>query len=218
MTTPFPRTTVLIGLAAVLLSAAGCTTRGFQRAAATSTSMERAASELEEAQTQIIVATTALDSMVNQPQQDLRPLFRQYRESVADVENTYNDLLERSNRLAQQKEAYMATWDQRNSEIQNADIRDRSLERQREVTEDFARAQRAAERAQQTLQPLLTELRDIQRLLSVDLTAAGVAMVRQVADRARQNAQEARSTLGEVAQEFRSVSATLDPQTLAAAE
>ena len=217
MTSLLRRSCLTLALVSAVLFA-GCATRGYQRAEATSNSMEAAATDMARTQAQISLATSTLSAMLNQPQQDLRPAFNDFSRAVANLQERYADLENRSNELAQRRDAYLTTWDQRNAEIQNPDIRDASLARQRQVTEDFARAQQAYQNARQTLQPLVSDLQDVQRLLSVDLTANGIATVRELALNARNRAESARQTLDQVASEFRAVSSTLDPQSEALTE
>lgn len=200
--------------ASALLAATGCQTRGYQRAAATSGSLTTAANELESAKAQINQAVSALEQMVQRPTDDLRPLFTDYRRAVSDLENSVQSLERRSVEMEEHKQNYLATWDQRTGEMLNPQIRDQSLQRQQEVTQQFSDVQNSYTEARESFVPLMQDLRDIQRMLSVDLTAAGVEVARNLLPQIRDNAGDARQALTQLAEDFREVSTNLEPGTM----
>lgn len=207
-----------LALAIALIGAAGCTTAGYERAERTSIAIDRAAADLRTAQQQLARATSALNQLVDEPSEDLRPEFEHYQAAVGDLERTASALDRQANELRDQRLAYLDRWEQQNQEIRSDDIRDRSLQRRDEVAQELAQLEESYRGARETMIPLLRDLQDVQRMLSVDLTPAGLAGARDIVDQARRNIEPARSALADVEQQFRAASVRLEPQTQTTAE
>ena len=204
-------TLATLAAAGLLLAPTGCATRGYEKAAATSDAITEAASQVELAQRQLSEATSALQALSAQPDRELRSAFERYRTAVADLENTVGAVREQTNQMEKQGREYFNTWDVRLSEIRNEDIRARSADRQREVTEQFAEIQRRYQDARQQLDPLMSNLRDIRSALGIDLTPAGLQEARPFIERSDTAATTAREALARLAESLRALSSTLDP-------
>ena len=113
--------------------------------------------------------------------------------------------------MEKQGQQYFNTWDLRLSQIRNEDIRARSAERQREVTEQFADIRLRYENARQQMEPLMSNLRDIQSALGIDLTPAGVDSAREFVRQADSNSIAARQALDQLAEALRNVNSALYP-------
>jgi hypothetical protein len=113
--------------------------------------------------------------------------------------------------MQKQGQQYFATWDSQLAEMQNENVRARSAARQQEVSQQFTAIQQQYAAARQQFPPLLTRLRDIQRLVSVDLTPTGVRTAQDFASRAEGDATMLRQTLDQLAASFRSLSGVLSP-------
>ncbi len=197
---------------------AGCATRGYDQAAATAGSIEKAATELEVAQQHIDNANAALARMAEQPAADLRPAFKEYGRALDDLEHSLNAMHRHAADLSDRRRAYMETWNAQSSEIVSTPLRERSLERRDEVAQLFADARASYEEARDSFMPLLREMRDIQRLLSVDLTANGVQTAQSAVDRILERSPRTREALGDLVEDFRRISRSLEPSTLSDAQ
>lgn len=196
-------------LAAALL--AGCATTGYQKAAATSDSLSTAASQVELAQGQITEVTTALHSLIARPSEDLRPAFKRYQAALGSLDQTVATVNQQTTAMEAQGRNYFDAWDARMAEMKNENIRARSQARQQEVTEQFNDIQRRYQDARRQFEPFITNLHDIQKLLSVDLTPAGIASAREFAEKADTNAAAVRQALDHLGEGLRAVSVTLSP-------
>lgn len=206
------------GLAALLAAAVGlgllsggCATRGYKRAEATADSIGLAASEIERAQTGLRDATSALDVLLNRNPEDLRASFERYRTAVAALEETYGALTRKAEEMDADGERYFAEWDKRVAAMHSEDIRARSLARQQEMAQRFRDIQQGYRDARVQFPPLLTRLRDIQQLLGVDLTPAGIASARGFVDEIEEGSARLRQTLDQLAERFRGLSSNLQP-------
>lgn len=194
----------------------GCATRGYEKAQATSDAITSATREVELAWAQVSETTNTLQALTTTPPGELQPAFEQYRKSIRALEKTVENLRKETSAMEQRGQSYFDTWNVRLGEILNEDIRARSAERQREVTNQFTEIQRRYQNAREKFEPLMSNLRDIQAALGIDLTPAGVESARRFINRIDVAANDARRALEELAESFRSLRTNLDPASASA--
>jgi chromosome segregation ATPase len=185
---------------------------GYLRGQTTSDSITTAANEIENARRQLADTTNALGALVNQPTLDLPAAFERYRSSLTTLERTVAAVNSEAENMQKQGQRYFEHWNNQLAEMQNEDIRARSVARQQEVTRQFTQIQQQYQEARQQLPALMANLRDIQKLLSADLTPAGIASAREFAGRVENDAVRVRQTLDRLAESFRSMSGVIAPQ------
>ena len=71
--------------------------------------------------------------------------------------------------------ACFAKWDKESAQIQNENIRSRSEARQAEVGGKFSQISQTYEETKLAFQPFMSDLREVQKYLAMDLTAGAVA-------------------------------------------
>ena len=189
----------------------GCATTGYERAAKTSDALTSAAYEVDSTRGQLSATLDALRTLMSQPAAELQPAFERYRDAIGQLEKTVAQLRKKTDDMEKQGQQYFNTWDLRLSQIRNEDIRARSAERQREVTEQFADIRLRYENARQQMEPLMSNLRDIQSALGIDLTPAGVDSAREFVRQADSNSIAARQALDQLAEALRNVNSALYP-------
>jgi chromosome segregation ATPase len=190
----------------------GCATRPYLRGQATSTSIGDAANAIDNSRRQLTDTTMALSALVNQPMTNLRPAFERYRSAVSNLERAVDAVNSEANKMQQQGQQYFDHWNASLAEMKSEDIRARSIERQREVADQFTGIQQQYQQVQQQFAPLMSTFRDIQRMLGADLTPAGVNSVREFAERTENTAKELRQTLDQLADKFRETSGVLSQE------
>jgi predicted RNase H-like nuclease (RuvC/YqgF family) len=189
----------------------GCATKGYQKAAATSSSLQTAATQVDLARTEVTNATSALDAFNTSSPAELRTTFKRYQENVAALDLANANLQQKTQDTEAEKNKYLATWNQNMAEMKNDEIRARSKERQQEVTAQFDQLKQRYEDAHKQFDPFIANLHDIQRLLSVDLTPDGVASAREFVEKAKANAVNVRESLDRLAEGLRTSSVNLNP-------
>ena len=214
---PFSSLFLGCGLVAVALLAPGCATKGYQKAAATSNTLQTAASQVDLARSEVADATSALDAFSTSSPAELRPTFSRYQETVTALDQAHLDLQQKTQDMEAQGRKYFDSWDASMAQMKSEDIRSRSKERQQEVTAQYADIQQRYQDAHRQFDPFISNLHDIQRLLSVDLTPAGVASAREFVEKAKVNGGAVRQALDHLADGLRSFSANLNPAAAAAA-
>lgn len=180
--------------------------------------MERTAADLQAAQQQIARATSSLQQLQNQSAEDLRPRFEAFDRAVTQLERSASALDRQAGQLREERLAYLDRWEQQNRAIRSDEVRRASLERRDEVAEELVRLEQDFLQARARLEPLVRDLQDIRRMLSVDLTPAGLATAQDLVERAREDAEPVRSALADLEQDLRTASLRLYPEAGRAAE
>jgi chromosome segregation ATPase len=203
-------------LLATTFTSLGCATfsrsPGHLRGQTTSDSITAAANEIENTRRHLGDTTNALTALVNEPTLNLPTAFERYRSSLAALERTVGAVNAEAENMQKQGQRYFDHWNSRLAEMQNEDVRSRSVARQQEVTRQFTQIQQQYQEARQQLPALMSTFRDIQKLLAADLTPAGVATAREFSGRAENEAVRVRQTLDRLAESFRSMSGVIAPQ------
>ena len=107
--------------------------------------------------------------------------------------------------MADEGKEFVAKWDEQIAQINNEDIKTRSQARRAEVTEKLQAIKRSYAETEVAFRPFLSELRDVQKFLSVDLTPGGLTAINPSVTKAKANAVPLKQALGKLAADFKSV-------------
>lgn len=187
-------------LAALYLS--GCASASYKKANSASSSLQKAAMEINTQNHAIDSTMAALDDLVNKPAADLRPQFARFNASLnwlIDSSKRAENAAEEANKKS---EDYFQSWDKNLASINYEAVRDQSVSRKTEVSNELNSVDQRYRENQAVVEPLISYLRDIRTSLSVDLTAGGVASVRSLAQNAQQNARKVQTALGQLSDDL----------------
>lgn len=187
----------------------GCATTGQQRAAKATSSMRDTKDELVLTKEQIRATMASLNSLVGQPGTDLGTQYKQFVKEVKSTDKQAKKLRDHADTMNAQSGSYFEAWDKDLETIQNPDIRKRSEERRAAAFDSYKKIDTAMQSANEALDPFLADLRDIQRYLGNDLTAAGIAAISDVVKKADANATTVQERIDAVVAEIDRVSAEM---------
>jgi vacuolar-type H+-ATPase subunit I/STV1 len=196
-------------LSSCLVLSAACKSATYDQGAATGKSLDKAASQIELAMTQLDATVSALESLVKTPAPDLEPQFKNYSKSLSALESTEKDLSETAGAMSKKGQAYFAEWDKRVAELQNEDIKERSIERRKAVEANFAKIQENYNEAKVAFKPLMDDLRDVRTALDADLTLTGVQTLETTAKTVSERAGPVKEDLKKLADVFRELGVKL---------
>ena len=209
-------TIYLVTGAAALLFAAGCTSTGYEKGNKAAQDIQSAANRIAALPAQIDKTLAALDDLVDKPQADLRPQFKQYSADLADVESSAKDVAAARRSMAEKSKDFFAAWDAQTAKINNEDIKARSLERKNEVAQRMESIKRSYTEAEVAFRPLMNELQDVKKYLSIDLTAGGLAAIKPTVTRAHTEAAPLTSSITQLAEQFKALGLAMSSVTPAA--
>lgn len=219
MKTPLNRilnTLCLVTCAAALLFAAGCASSGYDKGNKTAQNIQTAANRIAALPGQIDKTLASLDELVNKPQTDLRPQFKQFNAHLNDVESAAKDIGDARRSMGEKSKEFFAAWDAELALINNEDIKARSQARKTEVTTQLDNIKRSYTEAEVAFRPLMSELQDIKKYLSVDLTPAGIAAIQPTVAKAKMNAAGLTGKISQLAADFKALGLAMSSVTPAA--
>lgn len=175
---------LLFGTAAFL---GGCATTGMDRSVKTSNSIRDVDSEIRKMIVQIDVTAASLDSLVSPGQPDLKKSFDTYSKNLKNLDSEGKKVIKRTEEMKTRSNEYFAEWEKQGEAFTNPEIRELSAERRVKLAEIYARVPVAGAGINRTYHTYLTDLQEIQKYLSTDLTPGGVVAINPVAKRSVQD-------------------------------
>jgi hypothetical protein len=178
-----------------LVEFSGCASANYQKADDASDSLRKAAIQINAENRNIDVTLASLDNLVNRPAPDLKPQFKGFSKSVDRLAASARRA-EKAAEVANQKSAeYFRDWDKETVAINFEAVRDQSVSRKTQVSNEFNTVNQRYRENQAVIEPLISYLQDIRRALSTDLTRGGLQSVKPLVDNAEQNARKVQTAL-----------------------
>ena len=200
-------------LALALWCGAGCQSTAYKKSDAAANSLERAAAEVQAETREIDVTLEALNDLVTNPAPDLKPQFVRFNTALDRLTASAQQTDATRLRMEQKSTEYFTAWDQQVPAINFGVIRERSEARRAEVTNHFYSVNSRYLDAQAVVWPLINYFKDIRKALSVDLTSAGLASVKDIVNNAGQNTRKVQLALAQLTNELKMSSAQLSSVT-----
>ena len=189
--------------------AAGCASTGNDKSASTVKSLAKSSNLIEKGTVLIDQTLAKLNDLVTNPNPDLRKQSAAFSSSLNDLGSTAKDVSSKADEMKAQGAAYFAKWDEESAKMQNEDIRHRSQARKHEVAANFARISQQYDETKTLFQPFMSDLRDVQNYLNTDLTAGGLAAIKDVAAKSASDAIPLKESMGKLSQAFKSLSLSM---------
>lgn len=214
----FPILTGLSTSALALLFGAGCASSGHEKSNQTAAHIQTAANNIAALPAAIDKTLAALSDLVNKPQVDLRPVYKEFVFDLAVLEDAAKEIVDARIEVGQQGKAYFAEWDAQLAQIKNEDIRARSQSRKNEVAQQLQAIKRSYAEAEVAYRPFMAGLKDVQKYLSVDLTPDGVAAIKGTVAKSVAAAGPLNASLTKLAADFKALGLAMSSFTPAPAK
>jgi hypothetical protein len=176
-------TMLLLGTAAFL---GGCATTGMDRSVKASNSIRDVDNEIRKMVVQIDATAASLDSLVSPGQTDLKKSFDAYTKNLKHLDSEGKKVIKRTEEMKAHNKEYFAEWEKQGEAFTNPEIGALSAERRTRLAEIYARVPAAGAGMKRTYHAYLTDLNEIQKYLSTDLTPSGVQAITPVAKKSVQ--------------------------------
>ena len=183
---------LLLGTSTIM---GGCTTTGMDRSVKTSNSIRDVDTEIRKMMVQIDVTAASLDSLVMPGQSNLKKSFDTYSDNVAKLDSEGKRVLKRTDEMKSNSKEYFGEWEKQGDAFTNAEIRELSTERRNKLAESYARVPAASSGIKGTYNAYLTDLKEIQKFLSTDLTPKGIEAITPVAQKSVQDLDALKASL-----------------------
>lgn len=199
---------LLASLAAASLIA-GCASTGYETGTKAASNIQKAADKITKLSLQVDTTLASLNDLVNNPKPDLRPQFKTFAANMKTLQSTATDITKARMAMGAQGKEFFAKWDEEIAKINNEDIKARSQARKGEVNDRLQAIKRTYAEVEMAFKPLAADLRDVQKFLSIDLTPAGVASMKDVAAKATQHAVPVKDSLSKLGADFKALGVSM---------
>lgn len=190
-------------LAGALLT--GCASSGYQAGNKTAQDIQSAATQITNVSAQLDSTIKAMNALVDAPQSDLRPQFKDFSSSLASLQAGVQRVASLRSAMAENGKTFFDEWDQQLAVIKNEDIKARSEARKAEVSQKLMDIKRSYAEAETAFKPLMSDLQDVQKYLSVDLTTGGLDAIKEPAAKATADAAKVKTTIASLADSFKAL-------------
>jgi hypothetical protein len=198
-----------VSLSAAVAFIAGCASTGYDKAEDTSTSLQQTAKRIDQGNAQIDIVLTNLSALVNSPNEHLKPQYKKFNSAMNDLESLVKNVGDDANDMQTEGVAYFDKWDEELAKIHNEDIRSRSEERERLMSEQFDQVEADYLHTRNDFTPFMSDLEDIRTALAVDLTAGGLDSIRDEVTKANQDSAPVRQSLNNLSASFKELGVSL---------
>jgi hypothetical protein len=203
------RLAALLACGALLVT--GCATTGPERAAQSAESMQATRGEFEKALEQLDAVVAALDDLVTNPEADLKPQYQAYATALDALDARVVSIRKRADEMAARGEAYFEGWEADAEGIANPELKEHSAQRKEKLREEYNKITTQADAVRNVANPLLQALRDLQKVIGMDLTSDGVKAVAGPAEKAKEQTESVKVEVNKLLAELETVAKLLSP-------
>jgi hypothetical protein len=214
--TPIQLLTLAAATAVAAVLTAGCgTTSGYKQADKTGAGIAEFRTEIVNGKTAIDNTMKALDQIAASANTDPRKAFEQYTKSLANLESVAERARKRGTEMKAQGQAYFAQWEKQMAEVQNPEIRALATEQKAKLQATFDNIKKFTEPLKAQFDPWVSDLKDLQKYLSNDLTVTGVDAAKSLFAKTRAEGVDVQKSMGDLVAELNTIAAALTPAKVA---
>jgi hypothetical protein len=188
-----------------------CASDNYKKSEHTATALDEAAALGTKCNMLIDQSVAVLNELVSNPAPDLRKPFNNFNKTVEALSVAADEFAKKTDEVKAEGANYFQNWDKETIQIQNKDIRNRSEARKNDVAARFQLMAQHYDEANAAFRPFLSDLRDVQKFLSTDLTADGLAAIKDTVAKATRDAMAVKESLRKLSDEFQSLSLAMSP-------
>ena len=127
--------------------------------------------------------------------------------------NSLSDSVDKQGAVMRERaDAYFSEWDAGMTNITNADLRKTSEDRRAEVSSAFDEVADSLGKSKDAFDPFLSDLRDIQQVLELDLTQGGINAIQKTAKSAIAHGEDLRAALTDASDDIRELAAKMSSE------
>lgn len=206
----------LISLTAVAMTATalliGCgTTAGYKQADKTGAGIAEFREEIVNANAAVNDTVKTLDQVAATANTNPRDAFKQFSKSVANLESTAAKAKKRGEEVKARGREYFTQWEKQLAEVQNPEIRSLAIQQKAKLQTTFDDIRKYAEPLKAQFDPWLSDLKDLEKYLSNDLSISGVDAAKKLFAKTQAEGIEVQKSMEALVAELNTVAATLTP-------
>jgi hypothetical protein len=200
-----------LALIAVLALLAGCVSKSYDKGAATSAALQSSADAVAQTSKSLYGVLGAMNNLTFKSQGDLRNQYDAFVAATKSLNQSLAGLDDSVKVLHLKADTYFDDWTNQTATIQNEALRQRSADRKAEVSGRLDEVTASYVALKNSLKPFTADLTDIQTYLGTDLTAGGLATIKDVVAKTKVDAVPLRDAIKHLQTSFSSLGTALSP-------
>ncbi len=189
----------------------GCATSGYQQADKTGAGIAQFRQEIAKAKLAVDDTVKSLGQVAVTADTNPRDAFKQFSKSLANLESTAAEAKKRAAEVKAQGQAYFANWEKQLAQLKNPEIKTLAVQQKAKLQASFDSIRTAAAPLKAQFDPWLSDLQDLQKYLSNDLTISGVDAAKPLFAKTQTEGFEVQKSMDALVAELNTVAATLTP-------
>ena len=190
---------------------AGCATSGYKQADKTGAGIASFREEVTKAKLAVDDTVKSLGMVATSANTDPRPAFIQYSKSLANLESTAAKAKKRAQDVKAQGQTYFSNWEKELAEVKNPEIKNLAVQQRAKLQASFDSIRTVSAPLKAQFDPWLSDLQDLRKYLSNDLTIAGVDAAKDLFAKTQAKGFEVQKSMDALVAELNTVAATLTP-------
>jgi hypothetical protein len=167
-------------------------------------------SEVIQTRNELQNTVDAIDALSKQKGGDMRPTYDTFVSQIGKTETAAAWTRNRLGRMLSEADNHFGTWQRDIDSISNSDLKKKAQKRLTSVKKSYNNVIKDMQEAAPRFQALLSDLSDIQKTLSNDLTQGGVKASRRSISDAQWNLKSARRSINDAIEELGRMEKSLD--------
>lgn len=151
---------------------------------------------IEKGRGEVQAAMDSLKALGSGGDANLSKNYKTFSKSVDSLNKTRQTVVSKADDMRARREEYLAAWQKKSSEVTNPEMQAHMQQRAEAVKQVFESLQPAGDALRAAFPPFLSDLNDISKMLSVDLSTAGVTAAKPIADKVVANGNIILESLG----------------------
>jgi len=202
-------TATALALAACLT---GCgTTAGYKQADKTGASIAQFRDEIGKAKLAVDDTVKSLGQVAVTANTNPRDAFKQFSKSLENLEATSAKAKKRAADMKAQGQTYFANWEKELAQLNNPEIKNLAVQQRTKLQATFDSIRTVAEPLKAHFDPWLSDMQDLRKYLSNDLTISGVDAAKPLFAKTQTEGFEVQKSMDALVAELNTVAATLTP-------
>jgi hypothetical protein len=203
--------TANLALAVALTLLAGCASKSYDKGTAAANATQSAADAVAQTSTRVTDVLASLNNLTFKSQGDLRKQYDAFVSATASLGKSMDNLETKVRAMRDAAATYSENWSNQLTLIHAEDIRQRGTERMNEVTAKLKDMDASYGGVKSALNPFMSDVKDIQTYLGTDLTAGGLASIKDTVSKTKVDAVPLRDSIKKLQASFSNLSTALSP-------
>jgi predicted nucleic acid-binding Zn-ribbon protein len=198
-------------VAAAILMTACASSSGYKQADKTGAGIAEFREEIVNGKKAIDATMKSLTDIASTANTDPRKAFQQFSKDVANLESTAAKVRKRGEDMKAQGAAYFKKWEQELATMTNPEIRSLAEQQRAKLQSTFDSIRKYTEPLKAQFNPWMSDLKDLEKYLSNDLTISGVDAAKSLFRKTTDEGLEVQKSMDALVAELNTVAATLTP-------